>query len=143
MINFAVIGTNFITDRFLEAASSVPEFHLKAVYSRSMEKAEGYARRHGAERTFDSLDELAACADVDADYVASPNCCHAPQSIQMMRAGKHVLVEKPAASNPDEFCRMKETAMENSVILLEAMRSVFSPGFSVLRENLHELGVML
>ena len=48
MINFAVIGTNFITDRFLEAASSVPEFHLKAVNSRSMEKAEGYARRHGA-----------------------------------------------------------------------------------------------
>ena len=142
MINFAVIGTNFITDRFLEAGSSVPEFHLKAVYSRSMEKAEGYARRHGAERTFDSLDELAACADVDAVYVASPNCCHAPQSIQMMRAGKHVLVEKPAASNPDEFCRMKETAMENSVILLEAMRSVFSPGFSVLRENLHELGVI-
>ena len=142
MINFAVIGTNFITDRFLEAASSVPEFHLKAVYSRSMEKAEDYARRHGAELTFDSLDELAACPDVDAVYVASPNCCHAPQSIQMMRAGKHVLVEKPAASNLDEFCRMKETAMENGVILLEAMRSVFSPGFSAIRENLHELGVI-
>ena len=99
MINFAVIGTNFITDRFLEAASSVPEFCLKAVYSRTMERAQDYARRHGAERTFDSLDDLAACPDVDAVYVASPNCCHAAQSIQMMRAGKHVLVEKPVASN--------------------------------------------
>ena len=132
MINFAVIGTNFITDRFLEAASSVPEFCLKVVYSRRMERAQDYARRHGAELTFDSLDDLAACPDVDAVYVASPNCCHAAQSIQMMKAGKHVLVEKPVASNLREFRQMKETALEKGVILLEAMRSVFSPAYSFL-----------
>ena len=142
MINFAVIGTNFITDRFLEAASSVPEFCLKAVYSRTMERAQDYARRHGAGRTFDSLDDLAACPDVDAVYVASPNCCHAAQSIQMMKAGKHVLVEKPVASNLREFRQMKETALEKGVILLEAMRSVFSPGFEAVRENLRELGTI-
>lgn len=142
MINFAVIGTNFITDRFLEAASSVPEFCLKAVYSRTMERAQDYARRHGAELTFDSLDDLAACPDVDAVYVVSPNCCHAAQSIQMMKAGKHVLVEKPVASNLREFRQMKETALEKGVILLEAMRSVFSPGFEAVRENLRELGTI-
>ena len=142
MINFAVIGTNFITDRFLEAASTVPEFCLKAVYSRTMERARDYAGRHGAELTFDSLDDLAACPEVDAVYVASPNCCHAAQSIQMMKAGKHVLVEKPAASNLREFRRMKETALENGVILLEAMRSVFSPGFEAVRVNLGELGMI-
>ena len=110
MINFAVIGTNFITDRFLEAASSVPEFHLKAVYSRSMEKAEDYARRHGAELTFDSLDDLAACPDVDAVYVASQ--IQEPQEVTIcFRDGREKKLDIPKSSNnmvyeTEEFIRL-------------------------------------
>lgn len=60
-INFAVIGTNKITDRFLAAAAEVEEFCLKGVYSRTMERAEAYGKKHGAELYFDSLRELTAC----------------------------------------------------------------------------------
>ena len=140
MIHFAVIGTNFITDRFIRAGREHPEFCQKAVYSRTRDRAEEYAAMHGAELVFDSLEELAASPEVDAVYVASPNSCHAPQSIAMMKAGKHVLCEKPMASNRAEFDRMRAAALENRVVLLEAMRSVFSPGFAVIRENLPELG---
>lgn len=142
MINFAVIGTNSITDRFLEAGNRVPGFCLKAVYSRSKDRAEEYAQKHGAELSFDNLDALAACGEVDAVYVASPNSLHASQSIRMMEAGKHVLCEKTIASNSKEFARMREAAGKHQVVLLEAMRSVFSPGFTAARDSLEKLGTI-
>lgn len=140
MINFGVIGTNVITDQFLEAGRTLDEFHLRAVYSRSREKAEQYAEKQGAELVFDNLDELASCGDIDAVYVASPNSLHAAQSIQMMKKGKHILCEKTIASNQSEFQQMKRVAYENQVILMEAMRSVYSPGFEMIRKNLPKLG---
>ena len=139
---FAVIGTNFITDRFLEAAKTVPGFHLKAVYSRTREKGEAFAKKHGADLVFDDLDALAACPEVDAVYIATPNCCHMDQSIRMLSGGKHVLCEKPVASNAKEFAKMRRAAEENGVVLLEAMRNFFSPGFGAIRENLPKLGTL-
>ena len=87
-INFAVIGTNVITDRFLEAARQAEGFCLRGVYSRNMEKAQAYAKRQGAELTFDSLEALAACPEIDAVYIASPNSLHASQSTQPDPGGR-------------------------------------------------------
>lgn len=141
-INFAVIGTNVITDMFLEAARTVPEFCLKGVYSRSKERAESYAAKQGAELIFDNIEDLAASRELDAVYVASPNSLHASQSIQMLNAGKHVLCEKSIASNSSEFQQMKTAALKNGKILLEAMRSVYSPGFEAIKENISKLGTV-
>lgn len=139
-INFGVIGTNVITERFLEAGKDAEGFCLRGVYSRSREKAVDFARKHGADLAFDSLEDMASCKEIDAVYVASPNSLHASQSIQMLKGGKHVLCEKPIASNQREFEEMKKAALENRRVLLEAMRSVYSPGFQAIRENLHKLG---
>lgn len=141
-INFAVIGTNVITDTFLEAADKVPEFQLKGVYSRTMEKAEAFARKHGADLTFDNLSDLAESKEIDAVYVSSPNSLHALQTIQMLNGGKHVLCEKSIASNQYEFEQMEKAALKNRKVLLEAMRSVYSPGFVAIRENLPKLGTI-
>ena len=73
-------------------------------------------------------------------YIASPNCCHCEQSIQMMEAGKHVLCEKPIASNVMEYEKMLEAARRNGVIFFEAMRSAFTPEMEVLEEALPLLG---
>ena len=129
MIRFAVIGTNTITDKFLQAASALPDFKLCAVYSRTLARAQEYAQKNNVSLVFDSLEALANSDQIDAVYIASPNFCHAAQSILMMQHHKHVLCEKPIASNASEFQQMYDTAIKNQVILLEAMRSVFSPGF--------------
>lgn len=60
MVRFAVIGTNFITDNFMDAGSQCEGFKVQAVYSRSMEKAKEYAEKYGIEDCYDSLDALAA-----------------------------------------------------------------------------------
>ena len=141
-IRFAVIGTNKITDRFLEAAGRTEEFHLLGVYSRSPERAKEYGERHGATLFFDRLEDLAACREIDAVYVASPNCCHARQSILMLESGKHVLCEKPVASNQREFEAMAQAALKNQKVFLEAMRNVYTPGFQMIKENLNRLGTI-
>lgn len=142
MIRFAVIGTNTITDKFLQAASALPDFKLCAVYSRTLARAQEYAQKNNVSLVFDSLEALANSDQIDAVYIASPNFCHAAQSILMMQHHKHVLCEKPIASNASEFQQMYDTAIKNQVILLEAMRSVFSPGFAAIRSLLPVLGTI-
>ena len=142
MIRFGIIGTNFITDTLLDAAKLCPDFELKAVYSRTMERAQAFAAKHGAELVFDDLEAFAACDQIDAVYVASPNCCHAPQSIFLMEHGKHVLCEKPIASNSRELAEMIAASKKNGVVLLEAMRPLHTPAFTAICENLHKLGTV-
>ncbi|MFA0698897.1 Gfo/Idh/MocA family protein, partial [Vibrio sp. 10N.222.49.C9] len=119
MLKLGVIGSNWITERFIDAAKASDSFTLQAVYSRKIENAKQFAEKHQASDCFDSLEALAN-SNVDAVYIASPNSLHAPQAIQMMKAGKHVIVEKPIASNFALAEQMHQVAEEQGVILFEA-----------------------
>jgi len=138
-VNFAVIGTNYITDRLLGGAQHCPEFKLKAVYSRSLERAREFGAKYGAELFFDSLEELAACSEVDAVYIASPNFLHAPQAEMMLKAGKHVLGEKPSCSNAAELESMLAAAKESGCVYLEAMRPLYVPGLDCLKKAMERI----
>lgn len=140
MIRFGIIGTNRITEWFLEAAKQVRHFELAAVYSRTEERAREFADKHGASAIFTDLNEMARSDKIDAVYIASPNAFHARQAIPLMRGGKHVLCEKPIASNAKELRAMIEVARERGVLLMEAMKSTVMPNFDAVRENLHKLG---
>jgi scyllo-inositol 2-dehydrogenase (NADP+) len=140
MIRFGVIGTNWITDRFLDAAGKVGDFKLTAVYSRTEEKAKDFAAKYGVENTFTDLDEMAASDKIDAVYIASPNILHAKQSITFLNKGKHVLCEKPAATNADELQGMIDASKENNVLLMEALKTTFIPSFKAIRANLPKIG---
>lgn len=142
MIRYAVIGTNFITNRFIEAAGQCEDLELVAVYSRSMERAKEYATQHGATLTFDSIPELSRSKQVDMVYIASPNYMHFSQTMDMLKGKKHVLCEKPIASNSRELTLMLQAAKENEVILLEGMRVVFDPGYLEIGKHLHKLGTI-
>lgn len=140
MVRFGVIGTNSITDWFLEAAAEAEGFALGAVYSRNEETGRAFADKYGCPVVYTSLEDLAASDKIDAVYVASPNSLHCAQSIMMMNGGKHVLCEKPAASDAEELEQMLAAAKRNHVVFLEAMRPVFDPGFARIQELLPELG---
>ena len=129
MVRFAVIGTNFITDNFMNAGSQCEGFKVQAVYSRSMEKGKEFAAKYGVEKVYDNYEEMAKDPEIDAVYVASPTCCHYIHSITMMNYGKHVLCEKPVCSNRKELDLLIQAAKDNGVIFMEAMKNVHSPGF--------------
>ena len=77
---------------------------------------------------------------LDAVYIASPNSSHCAQTVFKLEHGKHVLCEKPIASNARELERMRKAADGNGRILLEAMRPVFDPGFAKIKEAIPRLG---
>ncbi|PLR66053.1 Gfo/Idh/MocA family protein [Bacillus sp. UMB0893] len=142
MIRFGIVGTNWITDRLLKAAMQVEDFSLKAVYSRSSEKAEEFAAKYGVDLTYTDLESMAKSDEIDAVYIASPNSLHAEQAILFMNHKKHVLCEKPLASNVSEITKMIQAAKENRVLLMEAMKSTFLPNFKSIQENLHKIGTV-
>ncbi len=140
MIRFAIIGTNWITERFIQSALETEQFALTAVYSRSAEKGRDFAAKFGDPQVFTDLAEMASSPEVDAVYIASPNSLHAEQAILMMDHGKHVLCEKPMASNAAEVRRMIEAAGRNDVLLMEALKSTLMPNFRAVHDNLYKIG---
>lgn len=142
MLNFAVIGRNFVVDSFLEAASAHEKVHLLGVYSRNEDTALEFAKKHGAKRTYTSIDALCADDDIDFVYIASPNICHEEQTIALLNSGKHVLVEKPAAPMLDGFERMTKAAKKNGCVLMEAMMPVHLPSFCKIKELLPRIGTV-
>ena len=141
-IRFGVVGTNFITDWVIAGAREDERFELVAVCSRTQERADAFAAKHHIPYTFTSLDEMAASPLVDAVYIASPNYKHAEQSILCMNHGKHVLCEKPLASNAREAQQMIAASEANRVTLMEAMKPTLTPCFKALREALPRVGVV-
>lgn len=141
MIRYGVIGTNWITERFIAAAMETDHLVLTAVYSRSEEKAKDFAGKYNQDiEIFTDLNKMAQSDLLDAVYIASPNSLHAEQSILCLEHGKHVLCEKPMASNTKELNVMIEVAKENGVVLMEALKSTLMPNFRVIRDNLYKLG---
>ncbi|BCG57516.1 Gfo/Idh/MocA family protein [Paenibacillus sp. URB8-2] len=139
-IRFGVVGTNWITDRFLESGLENEDFLLTAVYSRSEEKGKAFAAKYAGASVYTDLAAMAASDEIDAVYIASPNSLHAEHAITCINHGKHVLCEKPAASNAAELRSVIEAARRNNVLFMEAMKSTLVPNFNIIKENLYKIG---
>src|SRR5215813_5901666 len=98
-------------------ARRVPEASVVAIAARDPERARRFATRHGIPRVHPSYDALLADPDVDAVYVPLPNSLHCRWTIRALEAGKHVLCEKPIASNAVEAQQMADAANETGLIL--------------------------
>ena len=138
-IKIGIIGTNFISDDFCNAAVKVPGAVLRAVYSRKEETGAAFAERHSIPEVFTDYKKFLS-SDIDAVYVASPNFIHCSQTIMALEHKKHVLCEKVKAVNEAEVRSMIDCARRNQVVLLEAMRPDFDPAFDIVEQNLNRIG---
>ncbi|MDO5570024.1 MAG: Gfo/Idh/MocA family oxidoreductase [Bacteroidales bacterium] len=141
-IRFGIIGTNFISDWVIKGAKEDKRFELTAVYSRTKEKAEQFAQRHGIPHIFSSIEEMAQSDLIDAVYIASPNSLHCKYSMMFMNCGKNVLCEKPLASNYSEVKSMVECAKNNNVVLMEAMKPTLTPNFKAVINSMNNIGTI-
>ncbi|MHA6480664.1 Gfo/Idh/MocA family protein [Paenibacillus sp. strain BS8-2] len=142
MIRFGIIGTNWITDRFLAGAALDPRFKLAAVYSRTEDRASEFAHKYNIPHTYTDMDAMFTSGEIDAVYIASPNSLHAEYAITAMDRGIHVLCEKPIASNSRELEAMIHAARRNDVLLMEALKSTLMPGFGAVREGVQRIGTV-
>lgn len=140
-MKIGVIGSNFVSDWLCQAVQETGCFTLAAMYSRKKETGEAFAAKYGIPAVYTDMEAFLS-SDIDAVYIASPNYCHAPQAIDALRHGKHVLCEKPIATSFAEWQAMEQAARDNDRVLLEAMRPAFDPAIAVVQENLARLGTI-
>src|SRR5258708_37867405 len=111
----------------IHPARSVPETQVVGVAARDPERARAYAKKHRLPRVFESYEALLADPDIDAVYNPLPNSLHAEWTIRALKAGKHVLCEKPFSSNAQEAERMAQAATETGMVLSEAFHFRYHP----------------
>ncbi|KNG48614.1 nad(P)-binding protein [Stemphylium lycopersici] len=142
MINLGIIGTNWITHSFVEAAHATGKYNLAAVYSRKEETAKEFASKYSGKQitTYTDLAALASSNKIDTMYIASPNILHYEQAKQFLSAGKNVILEKPSCSTVSELDHLFALAKENNVILVEAFRHIQEANFKLLKQKIADLG---
>ena len=110
-----IIGTGFIGGVHAYAVRAAGGV-LAHVAGESPEHAAGAARRLGAEHACASAEELINADDVDVVHVCTPNALHVPQAEAAIRAGKHVICEKPLATDPADARRLVEAAADAGLV---------------------------
>lgn len=140
MIHLGIIGTNWITDQFVQAAHETGRYQLTAVYSRKLATAQSFAEKYGEVTCVDDLTAFFQLEELDTVYIASPNSLHFEQAKQGILSGKNVIVEKPAFSTPSEMAEIIELANENQVLFFEAARNIHEKSFDTIASVLTEHG---
>jgi len=140
-MNIAMLGTGRIADQNLApAVSAVDGVRLWSVLSRDAERGREFAKRHQAESAdavHTNLDSLLADEELDAVLIATPDKLHASQAIAAARAGKHVLTEKPMATDLAEAQAMVEACDSADVTLAVAYHLRWHAGHRRLAEAVH------
>jgi predicted dehydrogenase len=112
--------------------------HLEAVGSRSLDRAESYAKKHSISSAYGSYEELVADPHVDIVYIATTNNAHFANAKLALSSGKHVLLEKPFTLDAAQAMELVGISRSNNVFLMEAMWTRFLPNHSVLFEKLDQ-----
>lgn len=125
-LRIGILGAAKIAGSFMAGAKASSRVAVVAVASRDRARAEAFARQHDIPRVH-GYAELLADREVDAIYNPLPNSLHAEWSIAALRAGKHVLCEKPLAMSLGEAEAMFAAADAHGVVLVEAFPYMFQP----------------
>ena len=147
-MNIAMLGTGRIADgQLAPALAEVDGARLWSVLSRDAERGRAFAARHGAvaaNAVHTDLDSLLADDDLDAVLIATPDKLHVSQCVAAARAGKHVLTEKPMATEMADAEAMVEACDKAGVTLAVAYHLRWHAGHRQLAAAVHagRLGVL-
>jgi predicted dehydrogenase len=126
------MSTAKINRLFLAGARDASDVEILAVGSRSASHAERFAAENGIERAYGSYEALLADPDVDVVYIPLPNSLHVEFAIRSLRAGKHVLCEKPMSRRAADVERAFDVAEAEGRLLMEAFMYRHNPQTSRL-----------
>lgn len=134
MIKWGIIGCGRIAHRFVHGLREVPDAALTSLWSRRAETVISFVEQYGGTACA-AVDELLS-GDVDAVYIATLPDSHALYSIAALNAGKHVLCEKPAATNLSVLNEILAVAIAKKLLFMEGMKPPFFPLYCKLKEHL-------
>ncbi len=135
-VNAAILGLGGIARKMAATVNNTDCAVLCAAASRTLEKAEAFAKEFGVGKAYGSYEEMAADENIDLVYIATPHAFHAENAIMCLNQGKHVLVEKPLAVNAKQAEKVFSLAEEKGLFAGEAMWSRFQPIQKTINEIL-------
>jgi predicted dehydrogenase len=126
-LRIGVLGAALIAESALVVPAREAGHRVVAIGARDGERARAFASCHGVERAYGSYEEVLGDPDVDVVYNALVNSQHAPWNVRAVRAGKHVLSEKPFAANGSQARAVAEAARGSDRIVMEAFHYAMHP----------------
>lgn len=139
-IRWGLMGAGAIIDRWILGAMQHDDMEIVAVGSRTLESARKIADKYKLKDAL-TYDELLARDDIDIVYVAVPHTSHKELTIKALKAGKNVLVEKPAGINAGEWDEMVSVAKETGLFLMEASWTKFFPIIPIIKSYIGDDGI--
>lgn len=145
-VNWAILAPGRIANSMAAAMNGIKDGKLKtidgnkirlyAVASRNLERARDFAKKWNFEKAYGSYEELYKDPDVDAVYIANPHAFHLESALGCLKAGKHVLCEKPAGCSRDQLDKMTSLAREKNLFFMEAMWTAFNPCIAEIKKEI-------
>ncbi len=127
VIRWGIVGAGRIAKTFANDIAYAPHASLYAVASRRYHSAQSFAKSYSVTHIYGSYEAMFADPNVDAIYIATPHSCHKDNSIAALRAGKHVLCEKPATITPAELQEVLAVAQKEGRYFMEGLWTYFMP----------------
>lgn len=133
-LNWGILGLGSIATSFAKTFTA-EDAQIYAVGSRSIEKAERFAKECGIEKAYGSYDELLNDSLIDIVYIATPHSHHADLIMESLKNGKHVLCEKAIVMNTKQLDAAMKLAKEKKLVLAEAMTIYHMPLYQELKRR--------
>ncbi|KAI4206917.1 MAG: hypothetical protein LQ346_000859 [Caloplaca aetnensis] len=134
-LRFGILGAaNIAPLALIGPAKSHPEVIIQAVAARDHQKAATFAKANGIPEVKNSYQEMLDDPNIDCIFIPLPNGLHYEWAVRSIRAGKHVLLEKPSVSNSTEAeILFNLPELSNGPVLLEAFHNRFYPAWAYFR----------
>ncbi|MBI3286803.1 MAG: Gfo/Idh/MocA family oxidoreductase [Chloroflexi bacterium] len=133
-LRWGLLSTARINRSLIPALRASPRCELVAVASRDAGRAEAYAQEWGIPQAYGSYQALLEDPQIDVVYISLPNSLHAEWAVRAAQASKHVLCEKPLATDEADVQRMIQAARRAGVVLMEAFMYRCHPQMARVRE---------
>jgi xylose dehydrogenase (NAD/NADP) len=133
-LKWGLLSTARINRKLIPAIRESPRAELVSVASRSQSRASQYAAEWSIPRAHGTYDALLEDPDVDVVYVSLPNSLHAEWTVKAIKAGKHVLCEKPLALSVAECNQIIDASQTAGVVAMEAVMYLYHPILHKARE---------
>ena len=130
----AILGAGSIAKTMARTVQKMDGVHMYAVASRSIERAEAFAKEFGIEKAYGSYEALVNDPDVELIYIATPHSHHYEQAKLCLQYGKHVLCEKAFTANAKQAEEILQLAEEKRLLLTEAIWTRFLPMSAKINE---------
>lgn len=127
-LGFAVVGTGMIAGYHAQAIAQTPGARLVGLVSRSPDKAKAFAEKHGIAVITSTVEEMVARPDIKVVTVTTPSGAHLDPALIAIRAGKHVVVEKPLETTPERADQIIAAAEKHGVKVAAIFQGRFGTG---------------